>query len=157
MEPMIILRGYSGPQKLLAKSLLVRSPKRKSIRIFQNVINSIFQQCEKETLAGLAAEEPGCTCRASACPTATTPLRGKDMMSTRGDHLPLTAAKKGTGAGSVCRGSFHAATLTVLRSTALSLMGMFTGSGTQPEGIALLKMSIFSPTKKSFGARMSQA
>ena len=64
MEPMIILRDYGEPQKLLAKSLLVRSPKRKSIWIFQNVINSIFQQCEKETVAGSAAEESDCAWRA---------------------------------------------------------------------------------------------
>lgn len=57
MEAMIILRGYGEPQKLLARTLLIRSPKRKSIWIFQNVINSIFQQCEKETPSGLAAED----------------------------------------------------------------------------------------------------
>lgn len=142
---MIILRGYGEPQKLLAKSLLVRSPKRKSIWIFQNVINSVFQQCEKATSAGLAAEEPGCTRRASARPTATTPLRAKDTMSTGGDHSPLTAAEKGTGAGSLCGASFHAANLTVLGSTAPSLPGMFTGSGTQAEGVTLFKMPIFSP------------
>lgn len=142
---MIILRGYGEPQKLLAKSLLVRSPKRKSIWIFQNVINSIVQQCEKETSAGLAAEEPGCTRRAPACPTATTPLRVKNKRSTGGAHSQFTALQKGTGAGSVCGGSFRAANLTVLRSTAPSLGGVFTASGTLPEGITLFKMSIFLP------------
>lgn len=76
MEAMIILRGYGEPQKLLARTLLVRSPKRKSIWIFRNVINSIFQQCEKETSSDSAAEESDCTGRALACSAATTRSKG---------------------------------------------------------------------------------
>lgn len=91
MEAMIILRSYGGPQKLLARTLLIRSPKRKSIWIFQNVINSIFQQCEKETSSGLAAEESDCTGRALACSAATTRSKGRDGQQ-RG---PLTRAGKG--------------------------------------------------------------
>lgn len=41
----------------------------------QNVINSVFQQCKKETSAGSAAEEPGCTQAARAGTTATSPFR----------------------------------------------------------------------------------
>lgn len=112
MEAMIILRGYGEPHKLLARTLLIRSPKRKSIWIFQNVINSIFQQCEKETSSGVTAEESDCTGRALACSAATTRSKGHDGHQ-RG---PLSSAGKGSRAGSVCGGSFHAAHLTVLGS-----------------------------------------
>lgn len=60
MEPMIIPRGYSKPLTLLAKGSRVRFPKRKSAWIFQNVVNSEFQQCEKEAAAVPAAKEPNC-------------------------------------------------------------------------------------------------
>lgn len=78
MKAMIILRGYGEPQKLLARTLLIRSPKRKSVWMFQTVINSIFQQCEKETLSDLAAEESDCTRRALPCSAASPRSKGHD-------------------------------------------------------------------------------
>ena len=130
MEPMIILRGYGEPQKLLAKSLLLRSPKRKSLWIFQNVINSVFQRRKKEPVAGLAAEEPGCTRRAAACPAATAPLGAKDTVSTRRDRSPLPRRAPGR-ALSALSCSLHTTNLAVRSSMAPSLMGMFTGSRAQ--------------------------
>lgn len=57
---MIVPRGYGEPLTLLAKGSHVRFPKRKSAWILQNVMNSEFQQREKEAVAVPAAEEPGC-------------------------------------------------------------------------------------------------
>lgn len=55
---MIVPRGYGEPLTLLAKGSHVGFPKRKSAWILQNVMNSEFQQREKEAVA--VPEEPGC-------------------------------------------------------------------------------------------------
>lgn len=136
MEAMIILRGYGEPQKLLARTLLVRSPKRKSIWIFQNVINSIFQQCEKETSSDSSAEESDCTGRALACSAATTRSKG------HAEHQrgPLTSAEKALAVGLLPCCPCHSA-----QQHSALLMGSFTGASAQPGRTTFFKMSIFSP------------
>lgn len=139
MEAMIILRGYGEPQKLLARTLLIRSPKRKSIWMFQTVINSIFQQCEKETLSDLAAEEsaPGELCLAQQ-----PALGAKDTMGTRGDPQQCWQRWQGR----LCLQELlsccppHCA-----RQHSKLLTGSFTGASTQPGVTTFFKMSIFSP------------
>lgn len=81
---MIIPRGYGEPPTL-AKGSLERSPKRKSAWIFQNVINSLFQQHRKETVTVLAAEEPGCMARSTSA--ATTPVKGGAQPAAAGTVL----------------------------------------------------------------------
>lgn len=141
------MRGYGEPQKLLARTLLVRSPKRKSIRIFQNVINSIFQQSEKETSSDSAAEESDCTGRALACSAATPWSKGH----TGQQRGPLGSAGKGGGAGSGCGGSFH-------RTVHGASHGQpHCGQHPNTKNNFFFKMSIFSPLyslqKKFFWGR----
>lgn len=144
MEPMIIPRGYGEPPTLLAKGSLERSPKRKSAWIFQNVINSLFQQHGKETATVLAAEEPGCMARSASA--ATTPVKGRDTASSSRDGaVPCSPTPRGTRAGPVCTVALCAAAFAVLGSADGALMGRVLGSRTSLERLTSFKRSTFSP------------